>query len=424
MTGSPSMGSIFFLNKKNEEFIDFSQKMHDTCLGKVNLLTLYIVWCLNKENGAMAMAAIRKFHDRGYDFTSHQFKDGHTIAHIICMFNAQLYDEFVQIVGMKFRKVKNSRCQRPFDVKGQTAKLKLENISPAIDEIFSIPQMASMILPGKYSTETFSTYVIGKAANIGKRQYMEDTYFIESFEDDLCLGVFDGHGGTSAAVTAAEMFPMVLSQEIKENPKTSLSQSVKNTYLYVGNCLSSDKSGATAAVAIVRNINGKKTVNVSNIGDSRVILIDKHGKATRLSRDHKPGNFHERDRIIKSGGHVYHKLNGVPRVDGIAVSRAFGDCNSKHIICEPYQNEVDIKDDDMLLVVVSDGITDAYGDGDLGIWFKNKMIKHNIIDRDSFRKNIPVILEKLLTECDEKSDDNKTVIVASLHHFSDLTPQI
>lgn len=42
----------------------------------------------------------------------------------------------------------------------------------------------------------------------------------------------------------------------------------------------------------------------SNAGDSRAIIVNKSGKVTELSKDHKPDNDSEMKRIKAAGGFV------------------------------------------------------------------------------------------------------------------------
>ena len=45
---------------------------------------------------------------------------------------------------------------------------------------------------------------------------------------------------------------------------------------------------------------------VANLGDSRAVLSENFGgKVTDLSRDHKPTDDDEKQRIIENGGKVY-----------------------------------------------------------------------------------------------------------------------
>ena len=44
---------------------------------------------------------------------------------------------------------------------------------------------------------------------------------------------------------------------------------------------------------------------IANVGDSRAVLSQLGGQSVQLSRDHKPSDEQEKQRIIKAGGQVY-----------------------------------------------------------------------------------------------------------------------
>lgn len=59
-------------------------------------------------------------------------------------------------------------------------------------------------------------------------------------------------------------------------------------------------AGCTACVILVAG----DTLYCSNSGDSRAILVNKAGKVTELSHDHKPDDIGEMQRIKAAGGFV------------------------------------------------------------------------------------------------------------------------
>jgi hypothetical protein len=66
---------------------------------------------------------------------------------------------------------------------------------------------------------------------------------------------------------------------------------------------------------------------VGNLGDSRALLVRKTGRFLPLTKDHKPDNFLEKQRIEAAGGTVsFHRVDG-----DLAVSRAIGDWTFKNI---------------------------------------------------------------------------------------------
>jgi len=87
--------------------------------------------------------------------------------------------------------------------------------------------------------------------------------------------------------------------------------------IYTGAC------GTTAVLAVVT----PHSVIVANVGDSRASLIARDCSVTVLTRDHKPTDPEERERIERAGGFVK-----AGRIDGkLGVSRAIGDHRFKKL---------------------------------------------------------------------------------------------
>jgi serine/threonine protein phosphatase PrpC len=168
-------------------------------------------------------------------------------------------------------------------------------------------------------------------------------------------------------------------------------------------------SGCTANVVVAT----KSHISCANIGDSRSILV-RSGMALALSKDHKPTDEGETDRIKKAGGSV---IRG--RVcGGVAVSRSFGDFNFKagknldaskqQISCCPdfvhYEREVD---SDEFIVVCCDGVWDMLSNAGVGRFVRTR-IQAGIDDMSK-------IGEMLLDYCLEKgSKDNMTCVIVLL----------
>ena len=63
-----------------------------------------------------------------------------------------------------------------------------------------------------------------------------------------------------------------------------------------------DRSGSCAIVVLVIG----DTCFIANVGDSRALLSAYSGKKIfPLSKDHKPSETEEKERIIKAGGQIY-----------------------------------------------------------------------------------------------------------------------
>eukprot|EP01018_Ginkgo_biloba_P006666 Gb_37114 [translate_table: standard] len=178
----------------------------------------------------------------------------------------------------------------------------------------------------------------GYASSPGKRSSMEDFY-----ETQICgidgqivglFGVFDGHGGARAAEYVKQNLFLNLINHPKfiSDTKVAIADAYKQTdsdFLKAENNQHRD-AGSTASTAVLV---GDRLL-VANVGDSRAVIC-RAGKAIALSRDHKPNQTDERQRIEDAGGFVM--WAGTWRVGGVlAVSRAFGDRLLKqYVVAEP-----------------------------------------------------------------------------------------
>jgi protein phosphatase 1G len=119
-------------------------------------------------------------------------------------------------------------------------------------------------------------------------------------------------------------------------------------------------AGCTAVVAVI----AKDKLIVANAGDSRCVFSRK-GRAVAMSRDHKPQDLDESDRIHKAGGFV---TDG--RVNGsLNLSRAIGDMEYKQrkdldpkehaVTCYPELYSCGLHKDDEFVILACDGIWDV-----------------------------------------------------------------
>ncbi|MBA0634601.1 hypothetical protein Godav_029204, partial [Gossypium davidsonii] len=113
-------------------------------------------------------------------------------------------------------------------------------------------------------------------------------------------------------------------------------------------------AGSTASTAILV---GNRLL-VANVGDSRAVIC-RGGNAIAVSRDHKPDQSDERQRIENAGGFVM--WAGTWRVGGVlAVSRAFGDRHLKqYVVSDPEIQEEKIDNSLEFLILASDGLWDV-----------------------------------------------------------------
>mmetsp|Transcript_1675 Transcript_1675/g.3537 ORF Transcript_1675/g.3537 Transcript_1675/m.3537 type:complete len:554 (-) Transcript_1675:795-2456(-) len=256
----------------------------------------------------------------------------------------------------------------------------------------------------------------------GKRAYMEDRYVIEYMgatskdpkqaKPITLLGVFDGHGGAEASQFCSDWLSSYIRKD-KDYP-SNIPAAMKSAFTTVDKdfVASGFLDGSTACAC---TIVGDEKIICCNAGDSRAIIVKKNGSVVPLSEDHKPDRSDETTRINKLGGRVIHW--GRWRVEGVlAVSRSIGDARLKPFVtAEPDIVEHTIEDDDMFLVIASDGVWDTMS-SDLVAKFclvnTCKIVDKNLKVDDSLFRWIARQISKRARE--NGSSDNTSVIVANL----------
>mmetsp|Transcript_35359 Transcript_35359/g.65971 ORF Transcript_35359/g.65971 Transcript_35359/m.65971 type:complete len:304 (+) Transcript_35359:98-1009(+) len=218
----------------------------------------------------------------------------------------------------------------------------------------------------------------------GWRIEMEDAHIIAdlpSLPDHTFVAVFDGHGGSGAAIYAGQKMVSVLeaTAQYKEyvaaqdpNKIDLLGDALRQSFIDIDDQLRefqesgmSDTSGCTAVVACIT----PKYIICSNAGDSRCVM-GTAGTTKPLSEDHKPTDEGEKKRVEAAGGTVSWK-----RVDGdLAVSRAFGDFQYKKrpdlppqeqkVTCDPDITIHERTPSDDVLILACDGVWDVMSSQD------------------------------------------------------------
>ncbi|KAL6901896.1 hypothetical protein ACP4OV_004772 [Aristida adscensionis] len=170
------------------------------------------------------------------------------------------------------------------------------------------------------------------------------------------FGVFDGHGGKSAAEFAAENMPNFVAEEMKKVDGSEIEGAVKRGYLKTDEeFLKREESGGACCVTAVLQKGG---LVVSNAGDCRAVL-SRAGKAEALTSDHRASREDEKERIENLGGFVVN-YRGTWRVQGsLAVSRGIGDAHLKQwIVADPDTRSLLVDQQCEFLILASDGLWD------------------------------------------------------------------
>uniref|UniRef100_A0AC35EUW0 PPM-type phosphatase domain-containing protein n=1 Tax=Panagrolaimus sp. PS1159 TaxID=55785 RepID=A0AC35EUW0_9BILA len=170
------------------------------------------------------------------------------------------------------------------------------------------------------------------SAHQGSREYMEDRTLClcDQANKFSIFSVFDGHGGDVTRFSFVSDF-------LEKNFTDRLRHRLLNTDMTKSDAL---KDAVTNEIhqfdKDMKNVNPDQTkeagstltsvlfydnkLYVVQIGDSKAVACDSVGNHIVLTKEHKPSNPQEKNRIIKAGGHI--ENIGVDRVEGVlAVSR-------------------------------------------------------------------------------------------------------
>ncbi|KAK1677698.1 hypothetical protein QYE76_038546 [Lolium multiflorum] len=205
-----------------------------------------------------------------------------------------------------------------------------------------------------------------------KRVEMEDRHVaavaLGGDRAQALFGVFDGHGGKSAAEFAAGNMARIMAEELKRGGGAE--EAARRAYLRTDEEFSSSTTdaeapsgGACCVTALLRESgNGRRQLVVSGAGDCRAVL-SRGGRAEALTDDHRASRRDERDRIEALKGGLVLNCRGVWRVQGsLAVTRGIGDAHLKPwVVAEPETATVDVDERCELLILASDGLWDKVG---------------------------------------------------------------
>ena len=241
-------------------------------------------------------------------------------------------------------------------------------------------------------------YVFRYAANTNKgsfRNYNEDRLSIvinipcpssissDSWPHSSFFGIYDGHGGKACANYLKDNLHRFIfdSSHFPKKPKQALLEGFQKAEDEFLNWARENSDNSGSCVLVVMILGGK--CYVANTGDSRAIVSSHQGgKTVRITKDHKPDDPLEQERIIQAGGtvvtHNYPVMNSagvrtglnVSRIipGNIAISRTIGDIEIKNagvIIHTPDIKSFRLTEDFDFIVLASDGIYDKLNDKDV-----------------------------------------------------------
>eukprot|EP00435_Cladocopium_sp_Y103_P054246 s923_g17.t1 len=256
-------------------------------------------------------------------------------------------------------------------------------------------------------------------------------------------GVFDGHGpaGHRCAALARGFLPERIfgDPDLLTCPREVLKAAFIETQAEMLRLEPSESlsSGTTATVAVVleagvsshqKGTEPSISVHTAHVGDSRAILARVSDGANgskcfivkELTKDHRPDDQHEAQRVKDAGGHI--RLAGgkrarvicdaVPGHPGFALTRSLGlaigqDCG---IIAEPQVSSVQLAGDaEALLVLGTDGLFEFCGNRTVA----GHLLKHGVNDR-ALEEVVHESMELWKANSSNGTVDDATAIAASL----------
>lgn len=270
---------------------------------------------------------------------------------------------------------------------------------------------------------------IGHAAMRGRRNYMEDTFIINTQHRSKwkIFGVFDGHGGKEISKSlcdekrgiAAYLIPKLIKTELRDIPSVIIDSMVSYDKKLFREHGTKIESGSTCILLILSP--DYEYGWFVNVGDSRGVWYSINGYIRQKTIDHKPRDPEELQRISNAGGYIEND-EGTWRVDGIlALSRAFGDFHLKTNTEEKRDYEdgrvssvpdvIPLNLNSMqsdVFVLASDGLWDEMNNRDVGGHIKTFGVSN---------ASSKALIQKAY---DIGSDDNITVLMIQLDFPNDL----
>lgn len=285
------------------------------------------------------------------------------------------------------------------------------------------------------STEN-DKFSCGASQMQGWRKTMEDAHVMQLDGDQAFLGVFDGHGGKEVAqYMGKNIYEELIKNDAFHNQQYELA--LKQTYLKMDELMRSPEGkveldllqndgeatnapeyvGTAGCSAICALVVGS-TLYVANAGDSRAVLC-RNGSAVALSKDHKPQDPLELNRILKAGGEVRDgRISG-----GLNLSRSCGDFDYKDnnslapedqmVTANPEITVTELTDQDEFLILACDGVWDCLCNTDSVYFVKARLEK----------TSLSTICEEMFDRCISRDvmrsgglgGDNMTAIILKLN---------
>ena len=249
-------------------------------------------------------------------------------------------------------------------------------------------------------------------AGPGVKKTNQDNFFIyNNFNNNsnyIYLGVCDGHGmfGQDVSGYLVNTLPQNMNTNLLTGDISTLAtESKEKLYPIISSTFVSTNLDMTEDERVDSSFSGSTCVTLfytpsrlicANVGDSRCVIGKFDGqnwKSKNLSRDQKPSEQDEYDRIINSGGRIesFKDENGNyigpervwlkdEDVPGLAMSRSFGDevAHTVGVITDPEINEYFFMEEDKFIIIASDGLWEFISSDECILMVKDFYLKNDI----------------------------------------------
>ena len=231
----------------------------------------------------------------------------------------------------------------------------------------------------------FISYSYNEYSNIPYRKSMEDYHCIKQnlLKNNSIIysyfSIFDGHSGSEVALFLSKNLHKILAQQLIslnlynldennniENHNDKIISGIKKSFEMadeeiINNLIINKEAGSTGTIILLYKINNdmnesSRYIICANIGDSKGYILTKNN-LVQITKEHKCNDIKEVERIKKKGGIVFSN-----RVFGtLMLTRSFGDKEMKKygVISTPDCFCRKIKDEDIYVIIASDGVWDA-----------------------------------------------------------------
>ncbi|CEF66086.1 Protein phosphatase 2C (PP2C)-like domain-containing protein [Strongyloides ratti] len=310
------------------------------------------------------------------------------------------------------------------------------------------------------TSKLYMNFHITACSKQGGRKYMEDRCQLDMKRNEndeleyIFAGVYDGHGGDEASkYTRNHLLENIKLEKgfLSDNDNEFL-QAIKNGFLMTHDNMEQEHvkwkknqngynstAGTTVTTMFIRN----KKLYVGHVGDSAIFVVRQNHNLNTIyvdmaTKEHKPNDKTELERIQNYGGRVVKKSNchrvvwqrslnpsstsTRPSFDipFLAISRSLGDfwsynhMTNRYVVSpEPDCFTIEIEDDFMGFILCSDGVTGVLGEEHIAKIITDtkhesqENCKENGLDRNNYAR---IIVKNALNPQSYIRSDNITAI--------------